>query len=112
MVVEKTSYHPRLYDMAEARPWTGGQGVMKPRRGAVIAALCATAVLSVCGARLAGFGLPAMKNISRPPAEAPSTSVSAEPFASAQVTAVRVDAASNSDVAPNPAPIEPASVLA
>ena len=85
---------------------------MKPRRGAVIAALCATAVLSVCGARLAGFGLPAMKNISRPPAEAPSTSVSAEPFASAQVTAVREDAASNSDVAPNPAPVEPASVLA
>ena len=85
---------------------------MKPRRGAVIAALCATAVLSVCGGRLAGFGLPAMKNISRPPAEAPSTSVSAEPFASAQVTAVREDAASNPGVAADSAPVEPASVLA
>ena len=85
---------------------------MRPRRGAVIAALCATAVLSVCGARLAGFGLPAMKNTSRPPAEDPATSVSAEPFASAQVTAVREDAASNSDVATEPAPVEPAFVLA
>src|SRR6516165_6444157 len=85
---------------------------MKPRRGVVIAALCATAVLSVCGARLAGFGLPAIKNTSLPPAEAPSTSVSAEPFASAQVTAVREEAASNSGVAADPAPVEPASVLA
>jgi hypothetical protein len=84
---------------------------MRPRRGAVIAALCATAVLSVCGARLAGFGLPAMKNSSRPPAEA-ATSVSAEPFASAQVPAVREDAASNSDMAADPAPVETAFVLA
>src|SRR6516165_3788145 len=98
--------------MAEARPWTGGRGVMRPRRGVVIAALCATAVLSVCGARLAGFGLPAMKNSSRPPAEDPATSVSAEPFASAQLTAMREDAASNSDVATDPAPVEPAFVLA
>src|ERR1700724_1435625 len=85
---------------------------MRPRRGAVIAALCATAVLSVCGARLAGFGLLAVKNTSRPPAEDPATSVSAEPFASAQVTAVRENAASNSDVAADPAPVEPAFVLA
>jgi len=85
---------------------------MRPRRGVVIAALCATAVLSVCGARLAGFGLPAMKNSSRPPAEDPATSVSAEPFASAQLTAMREDAASNSDVATDPAPVEPAFVLA
>jgi hypothetical protein len=60
--------------------------------------LCATAVLSVCGAaRLAGFGLPA---------------VSAELLASAQVTAGREDAASNSDVAADPAPVEPAFVPA
>jgi len=85
---------------------------MRPHRGAVIAVLCATAVISVCGARLAGFGLPAMKNTSRPPPEAPATSVSAEPFASAQVRAVREDAASNSDVAADPAPVEPAFVLA
>jgi hypothetical protein len=85
---------------------------MRPRRGAVIAALCATAVLSVCGARLAGFGLLAVKNTSRPPAEDPAISVSAEPFASAQVTAVRENAASNSDVAVDPAPVEPAFVLA
>ena len=85
---------------------------MRPRRGAVIAALCATAVLSVCGARLAGFGLLAVKNTSQPPAEDPATSVSAEPFASAQVTAVRENAASNSDVAVDPAPVEPAFVLA
>ena len=85
---------------------------MRPRRGVVIAALCATTVLCVCGGRLAGFGLPAMKNTSPPPAEAPSTSVSAEPFASAQVTAVREDAASNPGVAADSAPVEPASVLA
>jgi hypothetical protein len=84
---------------------------MRPRRGAVIAALCATAVLSVGGTRLAGFGLPAMKN-SRPPVEDPATSVSAEPLASAQVTAVREDAASNFDMAADPAPVEPAFVLA
>src|SRR6516162_6130417 len=85
---------------------------MRPRRGVVIAALCATAVLSVCGARLAGFGLPAMENSSRPPAEDPATSVSAEPFASAQVTAAREDAAANSDMAADPAPVEPAFVPA
>ena len=85
---------------------------MRARRGAVIAALCATAVLSIGGARLAGFGLPATENSSRPPAEDPVTSVSAEPFASAQVTAVREDAASTSDVAADPAPVEPAFVLA
>jgi hypothetical protein len=77
-----------------------------------MAALCAMAVLSVCGARLAGFGLPTVKETSRPPAEVPATSVSAEPLASAQVTAVRENAASNSDVAADPAPVEPAFVLA
>ena len=85
---------------------------MRPHRGAVIAVLCAMAVISICGARLAGFGLPAMKNTSRPPAEVPSTSVSAKPFASAQVRAVREDAASKSDAAADPAPVEPGFVLA
>ena len=98
---------------------------MRPRRGAVIAALCATAVLSVGGAaELAGFGLPAMDNAGRPAVVDPATSVSAEPvasaqvtapaqvMASAQVTAVREAAPSNSDVAADPAPVEPAFVLA
>src|SRR5256885_15857394 len=85
---------------------------MRPRRSVVIAALCATAVLSVCGARLAGFGLPDMKNTSRPPAEDPATSVSAEPFASAQVTAVRGGAAPPSAVAAEPAPGGPPLLLA
>jgi len=79
--------------------------------------LCATAVLSVGGAaRLAGFGLPAMENAVRPPVVDPAASVSAEPsaqvLASAQVMAVREDAVSNSDVAADPAPVEPAFVLA
>jgi hypothetical protein len=74
--------------------------------------LCTTAVLSVCGARLGGFGLLAVENTSRPPAEDPATSVSAEPFTSAQVTAAREDAAANSDMAADPAPVEPAFVPA
>ena len=81
---------------------------MRPRRKGVIAALCATAVLSVCGAaRLAGIGLLAMEHTSRPPVVDPATSVPAELLASAQVTAVREDAASNSDVSADPAPVEP-----
>jgi hypothetical protein len=79
--------------------------------------LCATAVLSVGGAaRLAGFGLPAMENASGPPVVDPAASVSAEPsaqvLASAQVTAVRDDAAASSDVAADPAAAEPVFVLA
>ena len=58
------------------------------------------------------IGLPAMENTGRPPVVDPATSVSAELLASAQVTAVREAAASNSDVAADPAPVEPAFVLA
>jgi hypothetical protein len=83
---------------------------MRRRRAAVVAVLCGTAALAVCGAaRLASFASLGFENTSQPLVEdRRAISVRAEPMASSQATAMREEGVSVGD----PDQTEPAVVLA